>query len=765
MKWTIAVSAAAFAFTATPAFANCELGNGIKHVVYLQFDNTHFLRDTPAVPSDLEQMPTLLNFLSSKGMLLTNDHTQLISHTANGILTSISGLYPDRTGAGAISNSFQYYNTTTGSSAHTNSTFVYWTDRLAGDNDATGAPNPGADTSYVLIDEKGKNAPAPWATYTKAGCDFGAVGIADMDLENTGTDLATVFGMSSPEYLEGTSTSSTTRNQALADFEGIALHCAQGSAVCAAGAAISKVSPDVLPDEPGGYANFQALYGHKYVIPALQQVRGQTPSGVLNDLNGGQIGYLTVGSSGGQPTSSIQNGFPGFDGMFPSVTLSYAATMLEAGVPVVYGYFADAHDHHYATADGVNPEGAAFAYGPGEQGYVNQLKQYDQAWGNFFTRLKNDGIDETNTLFVILVEEGDKFAGAAGAPAGCDGVNTPCTYPAIPTTTPRPSKGEVAVNIDTLLSQQRGNTTSFTVHTDQAPAIYINGNPAPADPVTRQLERDMLALTVPDPYQNNQSIPLLTYIADRPLLSLLHQVTGDPLRTPSMVGYNFDDFYAGINAVSTSVAGCTGQAVCTNPSFAWNHGGTSGVVRQTWSGMVGPGVKPVGQDKITWADHTDTRATMLALLALHDAYEDDGRVIVENLDPAKLSPGLVDSLEAYRALAVAYKQLTAPFGEASLAGLQLATFALNSGAANKDSVYLAYAGALQTFVAKRDRVIQQSRHLLNDAAKGGAFDKDAARPLTEAAYAYIGEIETVAAQAAQQASPQATALQAQQSAQ
>ncbi len=33
---------------------HCRLGNGIKQIVYLQFDNTHLKRDNPGVPSDLE---------------------------------------------------------------------------------------------------------------------------------------------------------------------------------------------------------------------------------------------------------------------------------------------------------------------------------------------------------------------------------------------------------------------------------------------------------------------------------------------------------------------------------------------------------------------------------------------------------------------------------------------------------------------------------------------------------------------------------------
>ena len=40
--------------------ASCVLGNRgdsrVQHVIYLQFDNTHYNRDNPNVPSDLEQM-------------------------------------------------------------------------------------------------------------------------------------------------------------------------------------------------------------------------------------------------------------------------------------------------------------------------------------------------------------------------------------------------------------------------------------------------------------------------------------------------------------------------------------------------------------------------------------------------------------------------------------------------------------------------------------------------------------------------------------
>src|SRR6185437_17131106 len=95
----------------TLAASSCQLnstGDQIQHVIYVQFDNTHFRRDNPNVPSDLEQMPHLLNFITGNGVLMANDHTVLISHTATGILTSLTGVYPDRMGQ-PVSNSFRYF--------------------------------------------------------------------------------------------------------------------------------------------------------------------------------------------------------------------------------------------------------------------------------------------------------------------------------------------------------------------------------------------------------------------------------------------------------------------------------------------------------------------------------------------------------------------------------------------------------------------------------------------------------------------------------
>src|SRR5262249_55663491 len=85
--------------SAAPAAATpCTLGNGISHVINIVFDNVHFSRDNPNVPSDLEQMPHLLNFMKQYGTVFSNSHTPMIAHTADDSLTIYTGLYGDRHG-------------------------------------------------------------------------------------------------------------------------------------------------------------------------------------------------------------------------------------------------------------------------------------------------------------------------------------------------------------------------------------------------------------------------------------------------------------------------------------------------------------------------------------------------------------------------------------------------------------------------------------------------------------------------------------------
>jgi hypothetical protein len=669
--------------------SSCQLGNGagqIKHVIYTIFDNVHFLRDNPNVPSDVEQMPHLLNFIRSNGTLLTNDHTVLISHTANGILTNLTGMYSDRHGQ-AVSNSYRYFKAdgTTASS----SSFKYWTDLV----DDTGTP-PADPLPNMVNGDSGtpKTAPAPWVPYTRAGCDFGAVALANTVLENTGTgpagDMTKVFGAGSPEWNEAVASNAApagtaARNLAQTDFVGLAVHCGAGGGICKNNA---NARPDLLPDEPGGYSGFQGLFGAKYVNPAINGGRA-----VLNNLFGNPIT-----DQFGQP------GFPGFDGLFAATTLSYVAQMQESGIPVTFGYISDAHDQH-----GVAGEIHA-TRGPGEADYVAQLKAYDDAFQMFFERLAGDGINKSNTLFVFTVEEGDHFAGSQPKPAGCDGVTTPCTYDLV---------GEINGNLTGLLATQQGITTPFTVHADMAPTIYLTGNPARDAAVTRTFGRGVGNLTAVNPY-TGATDHITAALADPVGMKALHMVTADPQRTPTLVMFAQPDYFLFTGAPNCASPCITVPTTPPTSTFAWNHGGIQPEIATIWAGMVGPGVKDRGDDD-TWADHTDIRPTMLDLLGLGDTYVHDGRVLIDQLETQALPHSLVAHRGTLRRLGEIYKQLNAPFGELGMSTLKASTTAIESGSASNDSTYTSIESQIQSLTAVRDALAMQIRAALDDAAFGG----------------------------------------------
>jgi hypothetical protein len=655
---------------------SCQLAsaNGdIQHVIHIQFDNTHLLRDNPNVPSDLEQMPHLLDFIRNNGTMLTNDHTVLISHTATGILSTLTGVYPDRMGQ-PVSNSFRYFTPSGGT--RTGVSFAYWTAPLFDPGGTAGQ----TDFSPEMINEKGKIAPAPWVPYTRAGCDFGAVATANTILENTAIDIPTVFGAGSPEAAEVAS----NPGQAFADFVGIGVHCAQASSICEAA---NHGRPDALPDEPGGYANFNGLFGAKYTNPVIK------PSGPMTDLDGNVIQDATA-----------HIGFPGFDGMSATVSLSWVAQMQEAGIPVTYAYISDAHDGH-GTAGNIH-----FAYGPGEAGYVQQLHDYDIAFQKFFDRLAADGINKSNTLFVFTVDEGDHFAGDAPTPAGCDGVTTTCNYNRV---------GEINADLRRMILTQFNDATVFTVHSDDAPTVYVNGNPGRTDPAVRKLERESAQLTWTNPYTGQVQTGITQALADPVEEKILHMVTADPFRTPTFTLFADPDWFL----FATGGGPCATQAACafiparTNQSFAWNHGDIQDEIASTWVGYVGPGVRNLGSSDV-WTDHTDVRPTMLSLLGLVDDYRPDGRVVFEILNDAAVP----DSLRADRAtltkLAHVYKQITATFGDFDMTTLQISTIALASDSPN-DQTYLHLSDKLATIGAKRDALALQMSTMLTAAAFGG----------------------------------------------
>ncbi len=684
---------------AAPLQASCHLqsaGNKIKRVVYLQFDNVHLRRDNPNVPSDLEQMPHLLNFLLENGTVSGNHFTPLISHTAQDIVTALTGLYGERFGF-TVANSYGFFRVD--GSVGFQSSFLYWTA-----NSADGHPQ--------LANEVGKTAPAPWVPYTRAGCDVGAFSIANIEFETVPNDVTTVFGAGSPQDVSVRALLSNPRGsqlntQASTDWLGIAIHCAQGSAICANGA------PDSLPAEPGGYSGFKALYGNINVQPAI------SPGGPVKDLDGNVI--------------ADKFGHPGFPNTFDPLatqSLGYVANMLEAGVPVVYLYIADAHDNQVGAS-----LSAASTFGPGEAPYVTQLKLYDTAFQKFFDRLAADGITKDNTLFVITADENDHFVGGPPSPANCDGIHVPCTYA---------KKGEIDTFLDRLLLTQRQNTTPFLVHSDDAPTVYIIGNPAPTAPVTRTLEHDLNALTVVSPITgNNERISAL--LADQAEMKLLHMITSLPDRTPTFTMFGDDNFFNETASASTGAGkDCSQPPACVSEEtgFAWNHGDFQKEITRTWFGMVGPGVKQQGRSDEIFSDHTDLRPTIMTLLGLKDDYVHDGRVLVEKLDSHVLPASLKDGLSDYVALAQAYKQINATKGPVGVNSLVFANGAITSD----DATYGKYLTTIGAITDERNALASQMIALLNGAAfanqpiDGKGKGDDGADDLVERAQKLVDEV-------------------------
>jgi hypothetical protein len=735
---------------------SCHLGNGIKHVVQIGFDNVHFFRDNPNVPSDLEQIPALLDFFEHNGVFLSNSHTPLIAHTADDLLTTATGLYGDRQGNG-ISNSYRTYNADGTTDPATS--FTYWTDPI---DDTAKVPNAGHDTNpnlvYSPVPPATANpavspttvAPAPWVPYTRAGCNVGEVATVNQELENATFDIPKFFGANSPEAQQVAADPDSFKDAEVADYVGVGVHCAKNAAFCAdatgvkfgqSGASPTAV-PDALPDEPGGYNGYQALFGHRYLSDSIGGgIPGATQDGVPVTNSAGNL----TDEFGNQLTGGFtsQPGFPGYGEINAAQSLSYAADMLTHGVQVVNLYIADIHGN--AGISGNVPandpnlitdcKSAPPALGSGSPCYTDQAKYYNDAFEVFFKRLAAEGITPKNTLFTLASDEGDHEAGAnvgraiEPTPANCDGVNVPCTYPA-------GSFGELAGNLTGLLAA-KGDTTPFTVETDTAPEFYLTGNPGPDTTTVRNFERDVASLTVDDPYTGNPSQKLSQYLADPVEESILHIADADPARTPTLAMFAHPDYF-----LSTGSASCTptglGGCITQNTGFAWDHGDYAAEINTNYAAFAGPGVRNLGLDGpaadqgpnsagansgetvVTdyhlpgpWVDETDIRPTILYLAGLRDDYQSDGRVITQIL----AHPNHALRQAGVTGLGECYKQLYSSVGQFGAATLTSSTNAIESNSPG-DSTYLGVDSALRALQAARDKLAI----LIKGELSGAAFD-------------------------------------------
>jgi hypothetical protein len=715
----------------------CHLGNGIKHVVELTFDNVHYYRDNPNVPSDLQMMPNLLKFIEHNGTLLTNNHTPLIAHTTDDLLTTFTGLYGDRAGM-PVSNSYQVYNPN-GTTDPADS-FTYWTDPI---DDTAATPSAGHDTNPSLVYSPVPPAtshrtikphtvtPAPWVPFTRAGCDVGDVAAVNQEIENPSPDIPEVFGAHSPEAKQLAADPDHFKDPESADYVGLAVHCARGSVFCATAKAVKygqkkpshTAVADLLADEPGGYHGFKALFGSRYLTPAISRGKKNlrhrgflvtNSKGNLVDLMGNEIDdYYTAGP-----------GFPGYSNLNPAQSLAYAADLLESGVQVVDAYMADIHGNQFIN--GLTAcNNAPSALPSGSACYVAQGQYYNRAFGIFFRRLAADGITPKNTLFVVSSDEGDHEAGAnvgrhvQPRPAGCDGAKvrgdtvTPdviCNYPA-------GTFGELDGNMSGLLATQEHNKTDFTLEDDTAPEFYVTGKPGPYAPRVRNLERAVAKVTNVNPYTGKRQ-RIDNYLADQTEEAILHMVNADPKRTPTFAMFAKPDYY-----LSSGPTSCGGPCVTEDTGYAWDHGDYAAEINTNYVGFVGPGIKHLGLDgnqarfgpssagadsgqitvaethlKGPWTDETDIRPTLMYLTGLRDDYEHDGRVITQILT----RPNRALRTRGVAALGECYKQLNASVGNFAAFTLIADTHAIESKTTG-DKGYRAFLYHLRALERLRDR--------------------------------------------------------------
>jgi hypothetical protein len=277
----------------------------------------------------------------------------------------------------------------------------------------------------------------------------------------------------------------------------------------------------------------------------------------------------------------------------------------------------------------------------------------------------------------------------------------PCTYAT-------GQKGEIDALINRLLITQRANNTTFSVHSDDAPTVYINGNPAPTDAVTRTMEHDLDALVATNPMTGNTD-KLSRLLADQAEMKLLHMVTASPARTPSLTMLGNDNYFF----ETGSGGACAAQSDCifVGPGFAWNHGDFQKQITRTWVAMVGPGVQQLGRNDAVFTDHADVRPTIMALLGLKDDYVHEGRVVAEWMQSHALPDGIRDSRENFTELAEIYKQLNAPLGQLGRASLVWS----NRSVTGTDKTYAQYLKRIGEVTGERNDLVGQIKTVLNNA--------------------------------------------------
>jgi len=147
---------------------------------------------------------------------------------------------------------------------------------------------------------------------------------------------------------------------------------------------------------------------------------------------------------------------------------------------------------------------------------------------------------------------------------------------------------------------------------------------------------------------------------------------------------------------------CVPLATCSQegPGFAWNHGDFQQEITNTWLGIAGPGVQPIGVTGAFFSDHTDIRPTLMSLAGLTDSYAHDGRVLIEIMTDGAVPATLQQHRVQFGRLAATYKAINAPLGTLGMKTLQKITAAIKGN----DTTYIGYLAQLKALTGQRNTI-------------------------------------------------------------
>ena len=267
-----------------------------------------------------------------------------------------------------------------------------------------------------------------------------------------------------------------------------------------------------------------------------------------------------------------------------------------------------------------------------------QLKDYDKAFGNFFTRMQ-ERRDHEGQLALRRHRRGGRplRRHRARTTRRATASRTACTYANGHVT-------EVNGDLKRLVATYNAShgttaTTDFSVHSDLAPNVYITGNPARDSATPRDLEKAMSDMHGDEPATRASSRTCSSRwpIRSRRSCSTWSRPTrrGRRRSRRSRRATTSSTRRRRRRArTTTSRTACSCRPRRSRTRTRRSRGTTAASSRRsatTWIGWVGPGIEKKGQTDKVWTDHTDIRPTMLSLLGLKDDYVSDGRVVTEFL--------------------------------------------------------------------------------------------------------------------------------------